>query len=77
MLKLKLDYPTEQEERAFLDRYSSAKGLRQRRFNFAGFGRIQKSVDEIYVDEKVKINIVSIVFAQKTEKYNLKELKIL
>lgn len=77
MLKLKLDYPTEQEERAILDRYSSRQRIDTNAvLTLHDLEESKKAVDEIYVDEKVKNYIVSIVFAtRKPEKYNLKELK--
>ena len=77
MLKLKLDYPTEQEERTILDRYSKRKKIEINSvITLHDLEEAKKAVDDIYVDEKVKNYIVDIVFAtRKPEKYNLKELK--
>ncbi|MEA5001546.1 MAG: MoxR family ATPase [Endomicrobiaceae bacterium] len=77
MLKLKLDYPNEQEERAILDRYSTRKKIEINSvLTLKDLEEAKKAVDDIYVDEKVKNYIVDIVFAtRKPEKYNLKELK--
>ncbi|MDD2523697.1 MAG: MoxR family ATPase [Endomicrobiia bacterium] len=77
MLKLKLDYPTEQEERTILDRYSTRKKIEINSvITLHDLEEAKKAVDDIYVDEKVKNYIVDIVFAtRKPEKYNLKELK--
>lgn len=77
MLKLKLDYPTEQEERTILDRYSTRKKIEINSvITLQDLEEAKKAVDDIYVDEKVKNYIVDIVFAtRKPEKYNLKELK--
>ncbi|MGE4384331.1 MAG: AAA family ATPase [Endomicrobiaceae bacterium] len=77
MLKLKLDYPNEQEERAILDRYSTRKKIEINSvLTLEDLEEAKKAVDDIYVDDKVKNYIVDIVFAtRKPEKYNLKELK--
>jgi MoxR-like ATPase len=77
MLKLKLDYPTEQEERAILDRYSTRKKIEVNPvITLQDLEEAKKAVDEIYVDDKVKNYIVDIVIAtRKPEKYNLGNLK--
>ena len=77
MLKLKLDYPTQQEERAILDRYATRKKIEINSvITLQDLEEAKKAVDEIYVDEKVKNYIVDIVIATRTpEKYNLGNLK--
>ncbi|MBQ3835378.1 MAG: MoxR family ATPase [Elusimicrobia bacterium] len=77
MLKLKLDYPTQQEERAILDRYATRKKIEVNSvITLQDLEEAKKAVDEIYVDEKVKNYIVDIVIATRTpEKYNLGNLK--
>ncbi len=77
MLKLKLDYPNEQEERAILDRYSTRKKITVNSvITLEDLEQAKQAVDNIYVDEKVKNYIVDIVFAtRKPEKFNLGELK--
>ena len=62
MLKLKLDYPTEQEERAILERYSTRKKIEVNPvITLQDLEEAKKAVDEIYVDDKVKNYIVDIV----------------
>ena len=77
MLKLKLDYPTEQEERAILERYSTRKKIEVNSvLTLQDLEEAKKAVDEIYVDDKVKNYIVDIVIAtRKPEKYGLGNLK--
>lgn len=77
MLKLKLGYPTEDEEKTILARYSSRAKIEVNSvLTLQDLEEAKKAVDEIYVDDKVKNYIVSIVFATRyPEKYNLKELK--
>jgi len=77
MLKLKLGYPTEEEEKTILARYSSRAKIEVNSvLTLQDLEEAKKAVDEIYVDDKVKNYIVSIVFATRyPEKYNLKELK--
>lgn len=77
MLKLKLDYPTEQEERAILERYSTRKEIKVNQvLTLADLEEAKKAVDEIYVDDKVKDYIVDIVIAtRKPEKFGLENLK--
>lgn len=79
MLKLKLDYPTEQEERAILERYSTRKEIKVNQvLTLADLEEAKKAVDEIYVDDKVKDYIVDIVIAtRKPEKFGLENLKSL
>ncbi len=77
MLKLKLDYPTQQEERTILDRYATRKKIEVNPvITLHDLEEAKKAVDEIYVDDKVKNYIVDIVIATRTpEKYNLGNLK--
>ena len=77
MLKLKLDYPTEQEERAILERYSTRKKIKVSSVvTLKDIEDAKKAADEIYVDDKVKNYIVDIVIAtRKPEKYGLENLK--
>lgn len=77
MLKLKLDYPTEQEERAILERYSTRKKIDVKQvLTLQDLEEAKKAVDEIYVDDKVKNYIVDIVIAtRKPEKFGLDNLK--
>lgn len=79
MLKLKITYPTQEEERQII------------RLNLTGdFEKIEpvimpgdilrarQSVNRVYMDEKIEQYILDIVFATRTpEKYGLKELGVL
>lgn len=74
MLKLRVTYPTIEEERRILD----AMSVTDKSFSVkpvvepAAILRARKVVDEIYVDEKIKDYILSIVFAtREPEKYKL------
>jgi len=75
MLKLKITYPSLEEERKILD----AMAFTQTSFNVqpviepAVLLKARKLVDHIYVDEKIKDYILSLVFAtREPERYNLR-----
>jgi MoxR-like ATPase len=75
MLKLKIDYPSKEDERVILDRMAQTN----KTFDIAGVVSPQEIldarsvVDEIYIDEKIKDYIVDIVYAtRQPEKYGLK-----
>jgi len=75
MLKLKIDYPSKEDERVILDRMAQTN----KKFDIAGVISPQEIldarsvVDEIYIDEKIKDYIVDIVYAtRQPEKYGLK-----
>ncbi len=66
MLKLKVTYPTRDEERTIMeavtgDGFDDVKPV----IDPAGLARAQKTVREIYIDEKVKNYILDIVFATR------------
>ncbi len=74
MLKLKITYPTIEEERRIMD----AMAVTQKTFNVKAviepetLLNARKLVDHIYVDEKIKDYILSIVFAtREPENYDL------
>ena len=74
MLKLRITYPSIEEERRILD----AMAVTDKRFDVRpvvrpeAILRAQQVVDEIYVDDKIKDYILSIVFAtREPEKYKL------
>ncbi len=78
MLKLKVDYPTQEEERAILDRMAVTKYESNVKSVIKpdDIVRLRSIVDEIYIDEKIKDYIVDIVFAtREPEKYKLSELE--
>jgi MoxR-like ATPase len=77
MLKLKITYPTEQEELEILR--SKTKGEIEKANEILDpneIKRLRSIVDEIYVDEKIEQYVLNIIFAtRKPEKYNLENLK--
>lgn len=75
MLKLRITYPSLEEERRILD----AMSVTDKKFdikpvvNPSSIFAARKIVDEIYLDDKIKEYILSIVFCTRTpEKYNIK-----
>ena len=75
MLKLKIDYPSIEEERRILDRMAHTQTDIQVNavIDPADLLRARGMVDEIYTDDKIKDYILSIVFATRDpEKYGLK-----
>ncbi len=76
MLKVKVGYPTRDEERAIMDRMSGAEVPRAARV--VGPREIAEAravVHRIYMDERVKEYIVDVVFATRDPKgYGLEEL---
>ena len=75
MLKLKIGYPTIEEERRILDRMARTETDIQINpvIDPAVILSARRMVDEIYTDDKIKDYILSIVFAtREPEKYGLK-----
>ncbi|MBN1823446.1 MAG: MoxR family ATPase [Endomicrobiales bacterium] len=79
MLKLKITYPSKQEEKQILERMTAGDEIKIRPvISPDEIKKVRSTVREIYVDEKVKNYVVDIVFAtRKPEDYNLKDLKAL
>jgi MoxR-like ATPase len=74
MLKLKIDYPNKEEERAILDRMA----VTDKKFDIkavispADISDVRAVVDEIYIDEKIKDYIVDVVCAtREPDKYGI------
>ena len=77
MLKIKVGYPTREEERAIMDRMAGAP--------VADVNQIitpekildaRKVANEVYIDDKIKDYIIDIVFAtREPDRYGLQELK--
>ena len=77
MLKLKITYPTKEEEKQILERMTSTA---MEKVNAVitpeDIKKVRSVVHEIYVDDKIKNYIVDIVFAtRKPEDYKLESLK--
>jgi MoxR-like ATPase len=77
MLKLKITYPTREEEKEILARMAKQDVPEVSKVISADkILKARKIINEIYVDPKVEDYIVSIVFAtREPEKYNLNDLK--
>jgi MoxR-like ATPase len=75
MLKIKVGYPSIEEERRILDRMAHNKTEIQINavIHPDDILKARDTVDDIYLDEKIKDYILSIIFAtREPEKYNLK-----
>jgi len=70
MLKLKVDYPSREEERQILDRMATTANHRPANpvVTTADIIAARALVDQVYVDDKVRDYIVSIVFATREPK---------
>jgi MoxR-like ATPase len=71
LFKVKLDYPTKSEERQILDRMGGAMHRTipvEAVITPADVLRVRATVDEIYMDDKIKDYIVDIVQATRTPK---------
>ena len=78
MLKLKIEYPTVEEEREVLERMavtnyqSEIKEIIQPE----DIVRLRSIIDDIYVDEKIKDYIVNLIYATRDpEKFGIKKVK--
>ena len=74
MLKLRIDYPTKDEERAIMDRmaFTDKQISVQPVVSPQEILETRKIVDEIYMDDKVKDYIIDLVFATRNpDDYNL------
>jgi MoxR-like ATPase len=74
MLKLKIDYPSKEEERKILDRMAATNTDFDIRAVISPkqISEVRSVVDEIYIDEKIKDYIVDIVFAtREPDKYGI------
>ncbi len=74
MLKLKVDYPSKEEEREILDRMAlTDANIKVSSVLASGdIKRLRSVVDQIYIDDKIKDYIVDLVIATRDpEKYNL------
>jgi MoxR-like ATPase len=78
MLKLKIDYPDQKEERQILDLMSRDEAIPiSRVVSPADILRVRDVVKEVYVDERIKDYIVQLVFATRKPqdfKLDLKDL---
>jgi len=80
MLKLKVDYPTREQEKLVLDRMIGQESLEvSAMLSPQDLMEMKELVGQIYIEQKVKDYIVDLVFAtREPEKYkNLKDLQVL
>ncbi|MDR1418139.1 MAG: MoxR family ATPase [Endomicrobium sp.] len=76
MLKLKVSYPTKEEEKIILEKMTHTVPQIRAVLTLEDVERIRGLIEQIYVDEKVKNYIVDIVFASRNpEEYGLKDFK--
>ena len=70
MMKLKVDYPKKDEERQILRLSATTDKIKQKKSTItaASILRAQKSINEIYVDEKVEDYVLNLVFATRDPK---------
>jgi len=70
MLKLKIDYPSKDQERMILDRHAVTHATMDIRpvVTPKDIADVRALVDEIYIDDKVKDYIVDIVYATRNPK---------
>ena len=77
MMKLKVDYPKKDEERQILRLSATTDKIKQKKSTItaASILRAQKSINEIYVDEKVEDYVLNLVFATRDPKrYKLDDM---
>ncbi|MFP2911307.1 AAA family ATPase [Pyxidicoccus sp. 3LFB2] len=76
MLKVKVGYPTREDEKIIMDRMSGGTAPRaQKVIALEHLVRARELVHHIYMDEKVKEYILNVVFAtREPNKYGLKDL---
>ena len=73
MFKIKISYPTRQEEREIMKRMSVNQHIQVNKIiNLSDITRIRKIVEQIYIDDKLQDYIIDIIFAtREPKKYNL------
>jgi len=76
MLKIRVEYPSREEERVIMDRMSSREIPRASKVLApADIARVRSVIEQVYVDEKIKEYIVNLVFATRDPaKAGLKDL---
>ncbi len=77
MLKVKIDYPTKEEEKEIIRRnINPTKEITNKVVTTEDILRAQKVVEQVYMDEKIEQYIIDIVFAtRQPELHGLKSLK--
>ncbi|HNV86923.1 MAG TPA: AAA family ATPase [Candidatus Omnitrophota bacterium] len=77
MLKLKISYPNRKEEKEILERMSTGKAIETKPvITPQDILKLRETVNQIYIDERVKEYILDIVFATRSpENYKMEDLK--
>lgn len=77
MLKVKIDYPTRDEEQKIMKQNVSGKSIEVNQVVSPDeIIKARNTIHEVYLDEKIEKYILDIVFAtREPEKFNLKDLK--
>jgi len=78
MLKLRVDYPSKDEERDILKRMASTNEIHNVEpvINADQILKAQSTINDIYVDEKVEDYVINLVFATRDpQQYNLGEME--
>jgi len=77
MLKLKISYPNRKEEKEILERMSTGTAIETRAvITPQDILKLRATVNQIYIDERVKEYILDIVFATRSpENYKMEDLK--
>ena len=77
MMKLEVDYPNKDEERQILRSSARTEPLKfkKSKIKVSSITKAQKSINDIYVDEKVEEYILNLIFSTRNPSdYNLKDL---
>ena len=77
MMKLKVDYPNKDEERQILRSSARTEPLKfkKSKIKVSSITKAQKSINDIYVDEKVEEYILNLIFSTRSpSEYNLEDL---
>ncbi len=77
MLKIKIDYPTREEESVIIDRMTAGESpVARKAMTTADLMRLRALMPQVYLDPRVKNYILDLVFATRDpEKYKLPRLK--
>ncbi len=77
MLKLKITYPKKDEERQIMERMTTDKEIKVKKIiSPDNIIKARSTVNEVYIDEKIKNYIIDVVFAtRQPEEYGLNDLK--
>jgi MoxR-like ATPase len=76
MLKIKVEYPSKEEERAIMERMATSNLPRANKvLDPDGIARVRAAIEQVYIDDKIKEYILNLVFATRNPaKAGLKDL---